>query len=89
MMIGMAMMNANLYHLPQPILVTIDDSDKSDLKKLKDVIMKMAVNEPKERLSAVKVAKVLGEITGLYANIFARKHVRTYARESVSACVCL
>ena len=87
--IGMAMFNANQTQQPQPKLVAIEDSDKSDLKKLKAVIMKMAVHGPKERLSAVKVAKVLGEITGLYANVFARKHRRTYARERVSAYACL
>ena len=78
MMIGMAMMNANLYHLPQPTLVTINDSDKTDLKKLKGVILKMTANEPKERHNALKVANVQGDITCLYANIlFEGKHLST------------
>ena len=75
--IGMAMFNANQTQQPQPQLVAIEDSDKSDLKKLKAVILKMAVSDPKERLSAVKVAKVLGEITGLYTKT--HLHVSSYA----------
>ena len=60
------MYNADRFGQDQPKLVSFADSDTANLKKLKTLILKMATYEPKDRHSAVRVAQILGEITGLY-----------------------
>ena len=75
MPIGMEMYNADRYGQYQPTLVSIADSDTADLKKLKTLIMKMATYEPKVRHSAVRVAQILGEITGF--NLYFYRNVES------------